>query len=101
MKMEDQALFTYGFDAILGRSVRWSGTPSIVSAKGQLYKTTPFPLLRLCRTQRVVGDVYSITLEIETADHDNPFARYDDIMSINYLETHVPKSFLWDVTEPI
>ena len=27
---------------------------------------------RLRRTQRVVGDVRSITLEIETVDHDNP-----------------------------
>jgi len=31
---------------------------------------------RLCREQRVVGSVHPITLEIETADHDNPLARY-------------------------
>ena len=27
---------------------------------------------RLCRTQRAVEDVHSITLEIETADHNTP-----------------------------
>ena len=35
----------------------------------------------LRRTQHVVGDVYSITREIKTADHDNPFARYTELFA--------------------
>jgi hypothetical protein len=31
---------------------------------------------RLCRTQRVVGDIHSITLEIETAGHDISLTLY-------------------------
>jgi len=43
----------------------------------------------LCRTQRVVGDVlvHSATLEIETADHDNPPCPvFANLSPVNLLE---------------